>query len=127
VSNERNNDRARTQERIQKRLIAEALLEHERKETDSNLLDERDRIDVESEHSSDLLAEEASSHDLTKAALITRDQYLAIVSHDLQNSLVAISLSTHVMRRDLSKNVIDSVSLLETSGESSRAPRAWTG
>ena len=109
-----NDDRARTQERIQKRLIAEALLENERKETDSNLLDERVRIDVESEHNSDRLAEEASSHDITKAALITRDQYLAIVSHDLQNSLVAISISTGLMRRDLSK--IDSVSVFENLG-----------
>jgi|CXWL01.1.fsa_nt_gi signal transduction histidine kinase len=111
-----NNDRARTQERIQKRLVAEALLENERKETDSNLRDERVRIDEESEHHSDRLAEEACSHDLTKAALITRDQYLAIVSHDLQNSLVAISISTDFMRRDLSKNVIDSVSVLENLG-----------
>ena len=108
-----NDDRARTQERIQKRLIAEALLENERKETDSNLLDERVRVDVESDHNSDQLMEEVTSHVITKAALITRDQYLAIVSHDLQNSLVAISINTHLMRRDFSKNVIDSVSVLE--------------
>ena len=94
-------------------MIAEALLENERKETDSNLLDERVRVDVESDHNSDQLTEEVTSHDITKAALITRDQYLAIVSHDLQNSLVAISINTHLMRRDFSKNVIDSVNVLE--------------
>ena len=116
-----NEDRARTQERLQKRLIAEALLENERKETDSNLLDERISIDVESEHHSDRLTEEASSHDLTRAALITRDQYLAIVSHDLQNSLVAISISTNLVRRDLSNNVIDSVSVLENLGRIERS------
>ncbi len=51
--------RVRTQERVQKQQIAEALLEHERKQTDSNLLDERVHVDTE---------------------LITRDQFLAIGS-----------------------------------------------
>src|SRR4051794_23986765 len=73
-------DRARTRERLQKRVIAEALLEHERRETDSNLLDERDQIDLASEWNATQLSDERSSHDLTKAALVTRDQYLAIVS-----------------------------------------------
>ena len=108
-----NADRARTQERIQKRLIAEALLENERKETDSNLLDERVHIDLESELKSNLLSDETVSHEFTKGALVTRDQYLAIVSHDLQNPLVAISIGAHLMRRGLSQNTIDTVSLLE--------------
>ena len=109
----KNEDRARTQERFQKRLIAEALLEHERKETDSSLLEERVRIDLESELNSNLLSDETVSHELTKDALITRDQYLAIVSHDLQNPLVAISIGAHLMRRGLSQNAIDTVSLLK--------------
>ena len=70
-------DRARTQEQFQKQMIAEALLENERKETDRNLLDERVHADLE---------------------LITRDQFLTIVSHDLKNSIVAISLVARVMR-----------------------------
>lgn len=106
-------DRARIKERFQRRLIAEALLEKIRKETDSNLLDERVSIDLESEHNSNLLSGEQTSHDLTKSALLTRDQYLAIVSHDLQNPLVAISLGAHLMRRDLSKDPVDTASLLE--------------
>ena len=85
-------DRARIKERFQRRLIAEALLEKIRKETDRNLLDERVSIDLESEHNSSLLSGEQTSHHLTKVALLTRDQYLAIVSHDLQNPLVAISI-----------------------------------
>jgi signal transduction histidine kinase len=88
-------DRARTQERVQKQLIAEALLEHERKKTDSNLLDERVHVDLE---------------------LITRDHFLAIVSHDLKNSIVAISLRSQVIRRGLSKDAMDAVSLLENLG-----------
>jgi signal transduction histidine kinase len=85
-------DRARTQEQFQKQMIAEALLEHERKETDRNLLDERVRADLE---------------------LITRDQFLTIVSHDLKNSIVAISMVARVMRSSLSKDAVDAVSLLK--------------
>ena len=122
-------DRARTQERFQKRLIAEALLENERKKTDSNLLEERVSSDLEADRNSNLLSDETVSHDLARAALVTRDQYLAIVSHDLQNSLVAISIGAHVMRRGLSKDAVDTGSLLfsKTSELSSRPPRAWTG
>ena len=88
-------DRARTQERVQKRLIAEALLENERKETDRNLLDERVHADLE---------------------LITRDQFLTIVSHDLKNSIVAISMRHSCDADGLSKDAMDAVSLLENLG-----------
>ena len=88
-------DHARTQEHVQKQLIADALLENERKETDRNLLDERVHADIE---------------------LITRDQFLTIVSHDLKNSTVAISLVARVMRRGLSNDAIDACTLLENLG-----------
>jgi signal transduction histidine kinase len=109
-------DRARTRERFQKRLTVEALLENERKETDSNLLEERVHTDVEFEHTCNLLSDETVSHDVTRAALVTREQIIAIVSHDLQNSLVAISIGAHLMRRGLSKDAVDTVSLLENLG-----------
>jgi len=89
-------DRARAKERFQQRLLAEALLENERKKTDTNLQEERVQIDVE-----------------TKAALVTRDQFVAIVSHDLRNPLVAISLGARLMRRDLGKDTVDPVNLLQ--------------
>ena len=88
-------DRARTQEHVQKQLIAEALLESERKATDRNLLDERAHADIE---------------------LITRDQFLTIVSHDLKNSIVAISMVARVMRTGLSKDAVDAGNLLENLG-----------
>ncbi len=94
-------DRARIRERFRMRVIAEALLEHERKETDSNLLDEREELDVASDRNASLLSEERCSHDLTKAALVTRDHYLAIVSHDLKQPLVAITIGARLLRRDL--------------------------
>ena len=90
-------DRARTEERAQKQLIAEtaALLEQERKNTNSALLQERVHVDLE---------------------LITRDTFLAIVSHDLKNSIVAISISAALIRRGLSKDAVDVVSLLKHLG-----------
>ena len=85
-------DRARTEERIQKQVIAEAHLEQERKKTDSNLFEERLHVDLE---------------------LITRDQFLAIVSHDLKNPIVAIAIVARLMRRDLSKGAMEAGSVLE--------------
>ncbi len=89
-------DRARAEERVQKQLIAEteAFLEKERKNTNSALLEERVHVDLE---------------------LITRDTFLAIVSHDLKNSIVAISIAAGLMRRGLSKDV-DPVSFLKHLG-----------
>jgi signal transduction histidine kinase len=90
-------DRVRTRERFQKELIAEteALLEKERQNTDSSLLEERTHADIE---------------------LITRNQFLAIVSHDLKNSVIAISIRTRLMRSRLSKGTMDEASLLEHIG-----------
>ncbi|MGZ6419197.1 MAG: sensor histidine kinase, partial [Pseudobdellovibrio sp.] len=81
-------DQVRDKERFQKRLLSEALLENERKETDDNLYDERERIDT--------------AHDLAKTELVTRDQFLAVVSHDLKNPLSSISMSAGLMRSCLS-------------------------
>jgi signal transduction histidine kinase len=90
-------DRAWTQERFQKELIAEteALLERERQNTDSSLLEERTHADLE---------------------LITRNQFVAIVSHDLKNSVVAISIRARLIRSRLSKGALDAVGLLEHIG-----------
>ena len=52
------------------------------KNTDISLLEERVHADLE---------------------LITRNQFLAIVSHDLKNSVVAISIRARLMRKSLSK------------------------
>ena len=90
-------DRARAEERVQKQLIAEteALLEKERKNTNSALLEERVHIDQE---------------------LITRDHFLAIVSHDLKNSIVAISIAAGLIRKRLSRDAVDAVSVFNHLG-----------
>lgn len=85
-------DRARINERKQKQVIAEALLERERKKTDNTLFEERLHGDLE---------------------LITRDQFLAIVSHDLKNSIVAIAIGARLMRGGLSKGAVEAGSVLE--------------
>ena len=97
------------QSQSQNKLIAESLLENEREETDGNLLTERSRIDLEADRTATVLED-------TKAALVTRDQYLSIVSHDLRNPIAAILISTHVMRKSLSKGPVDTDSLLESLG-----------
>jgi signal transduction histidine kinase len=107
-------DRARIKERLQKYLLAEAFLETVRNETDSHLLDERNHHDIETERSSTLLSDEIASHASTTAALLMRDQYLAIVSHDLQTPLASISIGAHLMRRSLSSDTGDPVDLLES-------------
>ncbi len=94
-------DTVRTKERFQRRLIAEALLDHERKETDLHLLDERADIDLRTELNLALLTDEKSSHDQTKTALVSRNQFLAVVSHDLRNPLSSISMSAALMRECL--------------------------
>ncbi|NWF73143.1 MAG: hypothetical protein HXY51_08930 [Nitrospirae bacterium] len=109
-------DRARENERVEKRLISDAVLERERKETDRNLLEERGRLDLEAAHTSALLTHEKASHGRTKTALVTRDQYIGILSHDLGNPLAAISIATRLMRKGLSNDTVDTVSLLGNLG-----------
>ncbi|MDF0665500.1 MAG: ATP-binding protein [Nitrospira sp.] len=86
-------DRIRAEEGAQKQLLVGALLEHERQQTDSHLLDERIHEDSE---------------------LITREHFLSIVSHDLKNLLAAIGISARLMRKSLSKG--ETGSLLEHLG-----------
>ena len=83
-------DAALLKERGLNRTVASELLHGEREETDENLSQERERTDSQVERVSSLLINEQSSHSLTKAALTTRDEFLAIVSHDLRNPLGAV-------------------------------------
>ncbi|MEQ1893663.1 MAG: ATP-binding protein [Planctomycetota bacterium] len=90
-------ERARDQERFQKALVAEteALLQAERERTDSSLLGERAHIDEE---------------------LITRNQFVAIVSHDLQNSIAGIMIRSRLVRKGLGEKQMDAGLVLENIG-----------
>jgi signal transduction histidine kinase len=76
----------------------------ERKASDEAILDERFRTDAATERgrthhqasaksSADLLSREQESHRKTQTALTTREEFLAIVSHDLRNPLNHISMA----------------------------------
>ena len=106
-------DRIIERERFQKRLVATALLERERENTNSSLLEERHRSDVATQSTGTILQEEKLSHHQTKEALITRDQFLAVVSHDLKNPLTSISMGVSMLRLAISKGSADNASLLK--------------
>lgn len=100
-------DSLRLNERDQKRLIAEALLEIERRDTDNKLKYERSTSD----EASNL---EIMTKTNAENALISRDQYLAIVSHDLRNPLGAVSLRTGLLKKAVESNNIDPEKFLKS-------------
>ena len=97
-SERRHMDSVLEHERSEKKAVQNKLFQTERKETDRNLTDERDQNDVAVQLAAKSLSEERSSHIATRAALTTRDEFLAIVSHDLKNPLGSISLAADLMK-----------------------------
>lgn len=77
-------DSIRETERWRKKAAERRLFEAERTETDRDLTSERNQTDVEVQRA------------LT--ALTTRDEFLAIVSHDLRNPLGSISIAAELLR-----------------------------
>ncbi len=66
------------------------FLVNERNETDKCLLEERVHTDHDYVMSKNRLNSEQTSHDVTRAALTSRDEFLAIVGHDLRNPVGTI-------------------------------------
>jgi signal transduction histidine kinase len=97
-------DQFRSKERLQKSLMAEALLHSERDSTDADLSGERDINDAESRERSELLSQLQISTQAKRDDVAHRDLRLAIVSHDLKNPLGAISLSARLIGRSIEKN-----------------------
>jgi signal transduction histidine kinase len=92
IAAERNRaDHALLQERGERKEIEAALLLNERRQTDEDLALERQRTDLDLSASASLLATERSAHSDTKTALTTREELMAIVSHDLRNPIGAVS------------------------------------
>ena len=84
-------DGAVMQERVLNSRIAGRLLERERLLTDQNLKVERRQTDSEVDQTSRRLNREIAEHLRTKVSLTTRDEYIAIVTHDLRNPIGAAS------------------------------------
>jgi signal transduction histidine kinase len=103
VNDERSRmDIAIREERAQTEAVLVQMLLKERTETDENLLSERKHTDAEVRRSSKLLTDEKASHLATKAALTTRDEFLAIVSHDLRNPIGAVLSYMDLLSEDKS-------------------------
>lgn len=104
VSSERSlMDRALVHERNLNDSESNRFLERERKETDKNLLRERTHTDSEALVTSIRLTDELTSHKATKAALTSRDEFLAIVSHDLRNPIGAILSYSELLLEDVAQ------------------------
>ncbi len=86
-------------ERIWKTTTEREILRQERQETDKDLESERNQTDAGIRRSVDALSSECDSHNVTRASLATRDEFLAIVSHDLRNPLSSISMAAHVLAK----------------------------
>jgi signal transduction histidine kinase len=95
-------DRGRSGE--QRQAEGDERLRVERENSDEAIEAERGRTDVATEKgrshnqasaksSADLLSQEQERHQKTRAALTTREEFLAIVSHDLRNPLNHISMA----------------------------------
>ncbi len=76
-------ERERTDETLAVSAVAAEVLDHERKVTDQHLQEERIQTDIEVER--------------TKAEITTRDELIAIVSHDLRNPMSTIVTAVATM------------------------------
>ncbi len=99
-------DTAMDREREIKNNLMSQLLKDERGQTDQSLKDERTQTDSEVNSRSALLSKEILAHSKTKISLTTRDEFLAIVSHDLRNPVGAIySCAEMLLEDDLYKGM----------------------
>ncbi len=87
-------------ERELKSQMAIRVLERERKITDRNLGDERFKTDT-------LVMKAATAHSITKTALTSREEFLAIVSHDLRNPIGAASSCAEMLLEDAAFETLD--------------------
>lgn len=75
------------------RETSDEAIKGERLRADTATEKERSHHQASAKSSADLLSQEQQSHRETKATLTTREEFLAIVSHDLRNPLNHISLA----------------------------------
>jgi signal transduction histidine kinase len=79
----------------------ERLLEEERRKTDLNLERERADTDLAVDQTFNLLHQEQDAHDVSRNMVVTRDQFLAIVSHDLRTPLSVVAVNAAMIAERL--------------------------
>ena len=81
------------------------------------LEEEKGQSDTEALHASHVLFDEVSAHSKTKVSLTTRDEFLAIVSHDLRNPIGAASSCAEMLLSnnefELSSKIIPWIELIK--------------
>ncbi len=108
----------RQDERLRKeREITDEALSDERIRADAATGIERSRHQAIAKSSAELLSQEQERHQKTKATLTTREEFLAIVSHDLRNPLNHISMTADELLEE-PKDVKElAVSIKRSAGE----------
>ena len=91
-------ERDRTDEAPQERKDRERLLGIVRRSTDGHLETNRQHTDDAIDDAVSLFSQEQKAHSRARAVVVTRDEFLAIVSHDLRAPLTAIALGAAVVR-----------------------------
>jgi signal transduction histidine kinase len=89
------------------------LLDAERRETDENLFQERADTDSAVRHTFGLLHQEHEGHEVTRSMVVTRDQFLAIVSHDLRTPLSVVAVNAAMLAEQLPDASMDIVRAIE--------------
>ena len=74
------------------------LLEEERRQTDVDLARERADTDLAIDQTFNLLREEEEAHGAARDMMVTREEFLAIVSHDLRTPLSVIAVSAAIIK-----------------------------
>jgi signal transduction histidine kinase len=93
--------RRRTDETPQEEGDRERVLGIERRQaTDENLMMHRRHTDDAVDQFIGLLSQEQEAHSRTRSVVVTRDEFLAIVSHDLRAPLNAIALAAVLLERN---------------------------
>jgi signal transduction histidine kinase len=82
--------------RVERRTSDQAI-KGERLRADAATEKGRSHYQASAKSSAELLSQEQERHQKTKAALTTREEFLAIVSHDLRNPLNNISLAAQIL------------------------------
>lgn len=84
-------------ERAAKKMQLDQLLKKERGLTDKNLNVERTRTDKQVDNATEKLSSEIDQHRKTKFSLTSRDEFMAILSHDLRNPIGVIASGAELL------------------------------